>query len=121
AEGAGQGQDIEPELMRGQGEVGLGLGPVGSAEAGALGIGTASDQEGHPDGALEGGDGAEVVIVGRSPGWAFGAIAEDRSQVEGVVRLRPGSSGSSWLGHRRLLGATFTSFLRPLTQLTLPP
>src|SRR5262249_32837959 len=75
--------------------------------AGALGIGTASDQEGHPDGALEGGDGAEVVIVSRGPGLAFGAIAEDRSQVQGVVRLRPWSSWSSWLGHPKAPGSDF--------------
>src|SRR5262249_38030386 len=107
AEVAHQGQDIEPELMIGQGEGGLGLGPVGAAEAGALGVGTASDQEGHPDGALEGGDGAEVVIVSRGPGLAFGAIAEDRSQIQGVVRLRPWSSWSSWLGHPKAPGSDF--------------
>src|SRR5262249_55265358 len=38
---------------------------------------------------------------------AFGAIAEDRSQVQGVVRLRPSSSWSSWFGHPKAPGTDF--------------
>ena len=54
--------------MIGQGEVGLGLGPVGPEEAGAIGIGTASDGQGQPEDAVEGGDGAEVVVAGLESG-----------------------------------------------------
>ena len=39
AEAADQGQDIEAELVVGQGEVGLGLGAIGAVEAGQSGLG----------------------------------------------------------------------------------
>ena len=76
AEPADQGHDIEAELVIGQGEVGLGLGPVGSEEAGAVGIGAASDRQGQPEDAVEGGDGAEVVVAGLGPVSAFGAVEQ---------------------------------------------
>ena len=60
AEPTDQGHDVESELMIGQGEMGLGLGPVGAEEAGAIGIVTASDGQGQVEDAIEGGDGAEV-------------------------------------------------------------
>ena len=88
AEPADQGHDVETELVIGQGEVGLGLGAVGSEEAGTSGIGTASDRQGQPDDAVEGGDGAEVVVVGLEPVLAFGAVEGDRSQGQGAIGLR---------------------------------
>ena len=54
AEPADRGHDVESELVIGQGEMGLGLGAVGPEEAGALGIGTASDRQGQPEDAIEG-------------------------------------------------------------------
>jgi hypothetical protein len=64
---------VEAELVMGQGEVGLGLGPMRAEEAGTLGIGTASDGEREPDDAIEGGDGAEVVIIGMEAVATFGS------------------------------------------------
>jgi hypothetical protein len=87
AEPADQGHDVEAELVIGQGEVGLGLGPVGAEEAGTSGIGAASDGEGQAEDAVEGGDGAEVVVVGMEPVLTFGADDEDRSQGLGAVGL----------------------------------
>ncbi len=48
-------QDIEPKLVIEQGEVGLGLGPSGPAEAGASGIDTASYQQGQVEDTVKGG------------------------------------------------------------------
>src|SRR5258708_1521988 len=92
AEPGDGGHDGEAELGRGQGEVGFGLGPVGPEEAGTLGIGAASDGEGQSEDALEGGDGAEVVVVGPGAVLAFGAVEGDRFQGQGAVRLRSWSS-----------------------------
>ena len=47
AEPAHRGHDVEAELVIGQGEVGLSLRAVGSQEAGAGGIGAASDRQGR--------------------------------------------------------------------------
>src|ERR1700682_1355912 len=44
------------------------------------GIGATSDGEGQAEDAVEGGDGAEVVVVGMEPVLTFGADDEDRSQ-----------------------------------------
>ena len=92
AEPADRRHDVEAELVIGQGEVGLGLGAVGAEEAGAGGIGTASDRQGQPEDAVEGGDGAVVVVVGIGPVPAFGAIEEDRGEGQGAIRLRARSS-----------------------------
>ena len=53
SEATDQGHDIESKLVIGQGEVGLGLGPVGPEEAGAIGIGAASDGQRQPEDAVE--------------------------------------------------------------------
>ena len=92
AEPADQRHDVEPELVIGQGEVGLGLGPVGSEEAGARGIGAASDGQGQPEDAVEGADGAVVIVVGIGPVLAFGAVEEDRSEGQRAVGFRSWSS-----------------------------
>ena len=88
AEPADQGHDVESELVIGQGEVGLGLGPVGPEEAGARGIGAASDGQRQPDDAIEGGNGAKVVVVGIEAVSAFGAVEGDRGEGQGEVRAR---------------------------------
>ena len=92
AEPADGGHDVEAELVIGQGEVGFGLGPVGSEETGTIEIGAASDGEGQSEDAIEGGDGAEVVVVGAGPVLAFGAVEGNRFQGQGAVRLRSWSS-----------------------------
>ena len=107
AEPADQGHDVEAELVIGQGEVGLGLGAVGPEEAGAIGIGAASDGQGQPEDAVEGGDGAEVVVVGIGPVLAFGAVegtgrGSERGRVAVVVVV-----ACAW-------GASLEVFLRPL-------
>jgi hypothetical protein len=88
AEATDQRHDIEAELVMGQGEVGLGLGAMGAEEAGTAGIGTAPDREGQAEDAIEGRDGAEVVVIGMGAVLALGAIDGDGSQGQGTVRLR---------------------------------
>src|SRR3954454_8339442 len=80
----------------GEGEVGFSLGPVGAKEAGTLGVVTASDGEGQPGDAVEGRDGAEVVVIGMSAVLTLGAVERDGSQGQGPVRLRTRS-----LAHQR--------------------
>jgi hypothetical protein len=87
-----QGNDIEAELMIGQGEVGLGLGPVGLTEPGAIGIGTTSDGQREPEDAVESGDGAEVVIAGQEPVLTFRTVKRDGYQAQGTIRLWARSS-----------------------------
>ncbi len=94
AEPADQRHDVESELMIRQGEVGLGLGPIGAEEAGAGGIGAASDGQGQSEDAVESTDGAIVIVVGIGPVLAFGAVKKDRRQGQGPVRLRAWSLSS---------------------------
>jgi len=72
------GHDIEPEFVIGQGEVGLGFGPVGLEVAGTIGIVAASDGQSQAEDAVEGGDGAVVVVAGQEPVLALGAVSDDR-------------------------------------------
>ena len=116
AEPTDQGHDVEAELVIGQGEVGLGLGPVGAEEAGAIGIGTASDGQGQAEDAVEGGDGAEVVVAGPGPVLTFGAVERDGDQAQGAIGLRARSSSFAHGGPPLVA----TSFLRPRPQLSLP-
>jgi hypothetical protein len=118
AESAHQRHDAEAELVIGQGEMGLGLGPIGPEEAGASGIGTASDRQREPDDAIEGRDGAEVIVVGVGPVPAFGAVKQDRSQGQGAVRSR--AWASSFAHGMGLLGEILAPFLRARHQLSLP-
>ena len=76
--------------MIGQGELGLGFGPVGAEETWAIGIGTASDRQCQVEDAVEGGDGAEVVVAGPEPVLTFGALVSDGDQAQGAVGLRGG-------------------------------
>ena len=98
------GHDIESELVIGQGEVGLGLGPVGPEEAGTSGIVTASDSQCEAEDAVEGRDGAEVVVAGPEPVLTLGAVAGDGNQAQGAIGLGR--------GRRRLrMGASFGGYL----------
>ena len=117
AEPTDQGHDVEAEFVIGQGEMGLGLGPVGAEEAGAIEVVTASDGQGQAEDAIEGGDGAEVGVTGLGPMLTFGAVEGDRDQVQGAIGLRARSSS---FAHR---GPPFvaTPFLRFRPQLSLPP
>src|SRR5262249_11580149 len=63
AEGADQGDDVEPELVAGQGEAALGLGAVGPVVGGAAGVAAAADGEVQPGEAVQGGDGAAVGVI----------------------------------------------------------
>src|SRR5947209_7800014 len=58
-----QGEDVESELVVGQGEVGLGLGAVGAVEAWA-GEGVAAvDAQGEAPNTVEAGDGTVISVV----------------------------------------------------------
>jgi hypothetical protein len=116
AEATDCGHDIEPEFVIGQGEVGLGLGPVGAEEARAIGIVTASDGQGQVEDAIEGGDGAEVVVAGMEAVLTFRAVAGDGNQVQGAIGF--GTRSSSFAHGGPPLVAT--SFLRSHPQLGLP-
>src|SRR5690242_10753904 len=96
--------------------MGLGLGPIGAEEAGAIGIGTAPDGQGQVQDALEGGDGAEVVVTGLGPMLAFGAVGGDGDQVQGAIGSRARSSSLAHGGPPLVA----TPFLRPRPQLSLP-
>ena len=89
AEAADQREDVEAELVVGQGEVGLGLGPVGRVVARAGEVGAAPDLEGEPQDPIEGGDGAVVGVVRPEGVAALGAVAGDRGQGLGAGRAGP--------------------------------
>jgi hypothetical protein len=113
SEPADQRHDIEAELVIGQGEVGLGLGPVGPEEAGAIGIDTASDRQGQVEDAVEGGDGAEIVVTSPEPVLTFGAVEVDGDQAQGAIGFRARSSSLAHGGPPLVA----TSFLRSQLQL----
>jgi hypothetical protein len=108
--------DIEAELVIGQGEVGLGLGAVGLTEPGAIGIVAASDGQCQPEDAVEGGDGAEVVVAGTERLLTFRAVARDGCQAQGTIRLGARSSSLAHGGPPLVA----TSLLRRPPQLSLP-
>ena len=115
-EATDQRHDIEPELVIGQGEVGLGLGPVGLMETGAIGIGAASDGQRQPEDAVESRDGAEVVVAGMEPVLTFRAVERDGDQAQGAIGLGARSSSLAHGGPPLMA----TSLLRSLPQLSLP-
>ena len=85
AEASDQGDDVEAELVVGQGEVGLGLGAVGAVVAGAVGVGTAADAQGEARDGVEGGDGAVVGVGGPEEVTALGAVSGDGVRVWACV------------------------------------
>jgi hypothetical protein len=94
-----QGEDIETELMMGQGEVGLGLRAPGSVEAVTGRIGAAADVQRQSGDGVESGDGAVVGVGGPQPLVASGAVAGHRGQ--GLDARRPGAPLST--GHESFL------------------
>ncbi len=91
AEVADQGDDVEAELMMGQGIVGFRLGTVGLVEAWAGGVGAAPDEEDQADGALQGGDGAAGFVSIPEGVAARRAAPGQGGQPGGVLRPWPGS------------------------------
>ena len=108
AEPTDQGDDVEAEFVVGQGEVGFGLGPVGSKEAGTIGVVAAADREGQPGDAVEGGDGAEVVVVGMGPMLTLGTM-------EGVTGVRVRARSGRGRGVLRIEGLLRGDSLPPST------
>ena len=90
-QGADQGDDVEAELVLGQGVAALLLGSERDVMAGAAGIATAADLEAEPDGAVEGGDGALADVGGPERPTAAGTGAGQRGQFEGLIGLGAGS------------------------------
>ena len=113
AEPAHQGHDVETELVIGQGEVGLSLGAVGSEEAGAGGIGAASDGQGQPEDAVEGADSAKVVVVGAGPMLALGTVQKDRSEGQVAIRLRSWSSSFEVTHGKPPLLCSYVHYTKP--------
>ena len=74
AEGADEGDDIESELMLGQGVAAFGLGAVGPEPGGAVAVAATADLQGKADESIEGSDGAVVVIVGPHALAAVGTV-----------------------------------------------
>src|SRR5205823_3497756 len=89
AEAADEGNDIESELVVGQGEVGLGLGPIRAVKAGARRVGAAADVQGQPGDGVQGGDRAVVAVIRPERVLAFRAVAGDGDQ-----RLHAGRAGA---------------------------
>ena len=57
--------DVEPELVPGEREAALGLGPVRPLVVGATGVAAPADGQVEPGDAGERGEGAAVGVVGR--------------------------------------------------------
>ncbi len=68
---------VEAKFVIRQREVRLGLrAGIGTQEAQAIRIGTASDRESQPEHPIKGRNGAEVVVVGTESMLAFGAVRQ---------------------------------------------
>ena len=93
-----RGHDVEAEFVIGQGEMGLGLGPIRAEEAGAIEVVTASDGQVQAEDAIEGSDGAVVGVTGPGPMLTFGAVEGDRDQVQGTIGLQARSSSFAQRG-----------------------
>jgi hypothetical protein len=91
AEGADEGDDVEAELVLGEGEAALLLGAEGNMVAGAVGPATTPDLESEPDRTVEGGDRALGLVGG--PEWpaALGTGAGECGEFEGLAGLGAGS------------------------------
>ena len=100
AEAADQGDDVEAELVVGQGEVGFGLGAVGAVVARAGGVGAAADAQRQAGDGVEGRHGAVVGVVDGEALAALGAVGGDRLQRLGAGRARTGSG--AWHGRNLL-------------------
>src|SRR4051812_1874463 len=96
AEPPDPGEDVETELGSGQGEPPLRLGPERGPESRAAGIATPADLDAEAGDAVEGDDGAAVLVGGPERPVAAGAAAGQGGQLQLAGRLRPGGPS----GHR---------------------
>src|SRR5262249_16697690 len=62
-QGADQGDDVQSELVVGQGEPAFGLGSIGATVAGASDVMAPADVQGQASDAVQSGDGASVVVI----------------------------------------------------------
>ena len=84
AQASDEGEDIETELVVGQGEMGFGLGSVGAMEAWAVEVVAAANTQGEPPDAVEAGDRALLEVIGRHGLMADGTAAKNRSEELGA-------------------------------------
>ena len=96
AQATDQGDDVEAELGFGQGEPPLLLGPERGPESRAVGFATPADLDAEAEDAVEGDDGAAVLVGGPERPVAAGAAAGRGGQLQLTGRLRPGGPS----GHR---------------------
>ena len=94
AEAADEGDDVEAELVLGQGVEALGFGAVGLAVAAAVGVVAAADVQEQADQSSEGGDGASVAVVG--PEGPSAGRANGSSKGGGVRCVSVGDGVPSW-------------------------
>ena len=106
-QGADRGDDVEAELVLGQGEAALLLGAERDAVAGAVGVAAAADLEPEPDGAVQGGDGPLGLVGGPERPAAGGAGPREGGQFEGLIGLGSGApSGHGWTPRADVPGVT---------------
>src|SRR5260221_8825274 len=99
-QGADGGDDVEAELVLGQGDPALLLGSERDTAARAVGIATPPDLEAKPDRAGQGGDGSLGLVGGPERPGASGAGPGEGGQFEDLIGLR--ACGPS--GHGRTPG-----------------
>src|SRR5262249_20933425 len=99
AEGADVGHDVQAELVVGQGQASLGLGPAGGEGAAAAAAVAAADEQVEAADAVEGGDAAAVAVVGGQAVSAGGAGAGEGLQAE--EGGGQGSGRGPWHGNLR--------------------
>ena len=90
AQPSDQGEDVQAELVVRQREVRLRLGAIGPAVAAAGRVVAAADLDRQAGDGVQGGDSAEVGVVGAEPALADRAVRQD-----GRERLR---AGRAWTG-----------------------
>jgi hypothetical protein len=88
---ADQGNDVEAELMMGQGIMGFGLGAIGLVKAWARGVRTSPDAEDQSHEALQGGDRTTGVVSVPKGLSTFRAVLGQRRELEGVLGSWSGS------------------------------
>ncbi len=114
------GEDVEAKLVMREGEVGLGLGAVGGVVAGAVRVGAAADLERESQDGVEGGNGAEVVVVGPEATLANRAVGGERGEGLGAVGARAWSGAGLWgLPPRAILSLFYAPTPNPVKFATL--
>jgi hypothetical protein len=85
-------QDVEAELVVGQGQEGLGFRATGATVARTVGVWTATNEQGEAGSGVEGGDGAVLALGGPKEMTAFRAVSSDRGKGLGLRGARPATS-----------------------------